>query len=99
MDYFGAQEAHASFYSGHKIRMYHVKDTILDRIEVYNPAGDLEYTRDIINGSRHEWIHLLSGRIKSRFFVLMGDHYELHEVIIPHDTGKKCSIRNLTGGI
>lgn len=97
MDYFGKHEAIATLDNGYKIHMWHEeKDrfSYWDNCDIFKGEERIFSTR-IFPGQKREWIHILAGKIKVRFWVNCGDHKELNEMVVPHDVGKLCTIKRM----
>jgi hypothetical protein len=96
MDYFGKHCAEATLEDGHKI---YVGESTTKKgwqtIQIWDANNTLVVVRDIYVTSRHEWIHLLAGRLKIHFYVYGDLIGHLHEMIIPHDVGKMCTVKRL----
>jgi len=98
MDYFGKHCAEATLEDGHRIYVGQSKEKKdWQEIQIWDKENTLVFNRLIYTNTKHEWIHLLAGRLKIHFYV---DHWgsncsHMHEMIIPHDVGKMCTVRRL----
>lgn len=93
MDYFGTHQMSARTTSGHLIKMGCLKSENFQSIQIFAPAGDLLVSRDISNGSKHEWIHLLKGKIRARFYYYINNTGYRHEINVPHIPGELCTVK------
>ena len=96
MDYFGKHCAEATLEDGHRIYVgKHKEKRDWQTVQIWDVNDTLVAVRDIYATSRHEWIHLLAGRLKIHFYVYETTVGHMHEMIIPHDVGKMCIVRRL----
>ena len=95
MDYFGTHQMSAKLSTGHLIKMGCLKSENFQSIQVFNPSGEVIISRDIGYYDRHEWIHLLNGKIRARFYYYENHAGYLHEINVPHVPGKKCTVKKV----
>ena len=92
MDYFGKHCAEATLEDGHKIYVGQCKEKKdWQEIQIWDKENTLIFNRLIYTNTKHEWVHLLAGRLKIHFYV----NTHMHEMIIPHDVGKMCTVGRL----
>jgi hypothetical protein len=97
MDYFGRQELICDIEGNYRIHLYHDKTRGSDVFDLYNGLNHGPIFTRCFYGQKYEFIHLLSGRVKVRFYVLHDEtSYHLHEMILPHNIGQKVTIKDLT---
>jgi len=97
MDYFGRREAIGIIEGGYKIHFHSDGIGYYTLFDLYK-NGEKILSYKIPTHAKWEYFHLLRGKLKARFFVWGSDRQgRLHELILPHDTGKLCTIKNLSG--
>ena len=96
MDYFGKHCAEATLEDGHRIYVGQSKEKKdWQEIQIWDKENTLVFNRLIYTNTKPEWIHLLAGRLKIHFYVYETTVGHMHEMIIPHDVGKICTVRRL----
>jgi hypothetical protein len=97
MDYFGRKEAIATIEGGYRIHFHSDGIGYYTLFDLYK-KGERIFSYKIPTHAKWEYFHLLRGKLKARFYVRGSDHQgRLHELILPHDVGKLCTIKNLSG--
>ena len=94
MDYFGKHCAEATLEDGHKIFIDGAK-TGYQEIQIWDKENTLVFNRLIYTNTKHEWVHLLAGKLKIHFYVYETTVGHMHEMIIPHEVGKLCTVGRL----
>ena len=93
MDFFGTHQMSARTTDGHLIKMGCLKSKNFQSIQIFKPSGELLVSRDIGDDSKHEWIHLLNGKIRARFYYYLDNTGYRHEINVPHTPGKVCTVK------
>ena len=100
MDYFDRKEIICDIEGNYRVHLYHDKRIGRDVFDLYNGLNHGPIFSKVIQyGLREEYIHFLRGKVKVRFYVPVKGQCglcNLHEMILPHDIGKKVVIRDLS---
>jgi hypothetical protein len=80
----------ATLEDGHKIYIKKPR-TGYQEIQIWDKENTLVCNRLVFENAKHDWVHIVAGKLTAHFYV----NTNLHEMVIPCDIGKMCTVGRL----